>query len=103
MVERVLVLPRDRVPGGCDFTGIREASEETMRALTDAVPEVVLPTGSGSAGEAVYRRGIEVEDARLALRPEVDAGRRDGQRRGADALSTVEVVDAALARMDGQL
>ena len=23
MTERVLVLPRDRVPGGCDFTGVR--------------------------------------------------------------------------------
>jgi predicted NUDIX family phosphoesterase len=33
MVERVLVLPRDRVPGGCDFTGVREASDETMAAL----------------------------------------------------------------------
>jgi predicted NUDIX family phosphoesterase len=33
MVERVLVLPRDQVPGGCDFTGVREASDETMAAL----------------------------------------------------------------------
>jgi len=33
MVERVLVLPRDRVPGGCDFTGVREASDATMAAL----------------------------------------------------------------------
>jgi predicted NUDIX family phosphoesterase len=33
MFERVLVLPRDRVPGGCDFTGIRDADEETMTAL----------------------------------------------------------------------
>lgn len=39
MVERVLVLPRDRVPGGCDFTGIREAREETMRTLQAAVAE----------------------------------------------------------------
>ena len=37
MVERVLVLPRDRVPGGCDFTGVRDASDETMRALQAAV------------------------------------------------------------------
>ncbi len=33
MVERVLVLPRDRVPGGCDFTGVRDANEETMAIL----------------------------------------------------------------------
>lgn len=36
MVERVLVLPRDRVPGGCDFTGVRDASDETMAALQAA-------------------------------------------------------------------
>jgi predicted NUDIX family phosphoesterase len=37
MVERVLVLPREDVPGGCDFTGIREADQETMAALQGAV------------------------------------------------------------------
>ena len=36
MVERVLVLPRDRVPGGCDFTGVRDAHEQTMAALQRA-------------------------------------------------------------------
>ena len=36
MVERVLVLPRDEVPGGCDFTGIHEAGTETMAALLAA-------------------------------------------------------------------
>ena len=39
VVERVLVLPRDRVPGGCDFTGVREASDGTMTALAQAVAE----------------------------------------------------------------
>lgn len=39
MVERVLVLPRDRVPGGCDFTGVREASDEAMAGLAQAVAE----------------------------------------------------------------
>jgi predicted NUDIX family phosphoesterase len=33
MVERVLVLPRDEVPGGCDFTGVRDANETTLAAL----------------------------------------------------------------------
>jgi len=37
MVERVLVLPRDRVPGGCDFTGVRLADERTMAELRAAV------------------------------------------------------------------
>jgi len=37
MVERVLVLPRDEVPGGCDFTGLRDADEQTMAALQAAV------------------------------------------------------------------
>jgi predicted NUDIX family phosphoesterase len=36
MVERVLVLPREQVPGGCDFTGVRDADEQTMAALQAA-------------------------------------------------------------------
>jgi predicted NUDIX family phosphoesterase len=39
MVERVLVLPRDRVPGGADFNGIRHADDHTMAALRTAVGE----------------------------------------------------------------
>ena len=34
MTERVLVLPRADVPGGCDFRGIRDAD---LSALSDAV------------------------------------------------------------------
>jgi predicted NUDIX family phosphoesterase len=37
MVERVLVIPRERVPGGCDFTGVRDADEQTMTALQGVV------------------------------------------------------------------
>jgi len=33
MTERVLVLPRAAVPGGCDFTGVRSADEEELRDL----------------------------------------------------------------------
>jgi predicted NUDIX family phosphoesterase len=36
-VERVLVLPRDRVPGGCHFTGIRTAGEAALDELRTAV------------------------------------------------------------------
>jgi len=39
MVEQVLVLPRDRVPGGCDFTGVREADAGALAALGRAVSE----------------------------------------------------------------
>jgi predicted NUDIX family phosphoesterase len=35
--ERVLVLPRDRVPGGCDFTGIRPADDAALQHLKEAV------------------------------------------------------------------
>jgi predicted NUDIX family phosphoesterase len=37
MVEQVLVLPRDRVPGGCDFSGIRPADEAAVGDLRTAV------------------------------------------------------------------
>lgn len=36
-VERVLVLPRDHVPGGCDFNGIRPAGEADLDELRAAV------------------------------------------------------------------
>jgi predicted NUDIX family phosphoesterase len=37
MTERVLVLPREIVPGGCDFHGIRNAGEPYLTALRAAV------------------------------------------------------------------
>jgi len=37
MVERVLVLPRDKVPGGCDFTGIRAADDAGLADLRAAI------------------------------------------------------------------
>jgi predicted NUDIX family phosphoesterase len=39
MTERVLVLPRAAVPGGCDFTGVRIGDGSTMTALRAAVAE----------------------------------------------------------------
>lgn len=39
MTELVLVLPRDRVPGGCGFTGVRNAGDAEMRQLADAVSQ----------------------------------------------------------------
>jgi predicted NUDIX family phosphoesterase len=37
VVERVLVLPRDRVPGGCDFSGVRQADDADLATLRAAV------------------------------------------------------------------
>jgi predicted NUDIX family phosphoesterase len=37
MVETVLVVPRDRIPGGCEFTGIRSGDDQMMAALQEAV------------------------------------------------------------------
>ena len=37
MTERVLVLPRDRVPGGCHFTGLRPADDRDLSVLRTAV------------------------------------------------------------------
>ncbi|MGH2456041.1 MAG: NUDIX domain-containing protein [Candidatus Limnocylindria bacterium] len=37
MVERVLVLPRSEVPGGCGFTGIRPADQADLHRLREAV------------------------------------------------------------------
>ena len=39
MVEQVLVIPRDTVPGGCDFTGIRAADEAALDQLRSVVRE----------------------------------------------------------------
>ena len=39
MSERVLVLPRDRVPGGCDFTGVRQATDADVAELQAAIAE----------------------------------------------------------------
>jgi predicted NUDIX family phosphoesterase len=37
--ERVLVLPRNRVPGGCDFTGVRQATDADVAELQAAIAE----------------------------------------------------------------
>lgn len=37
MTEQVLVLPRDRVPGGCDFSGVRPADADDLIALREVV------------------------------------------------------------------
>lgn len=39
MTEQVLVLPRDRIPGGCEFTGLRPADEAQLALLRQAVAD----------------------------------------------------------------
>jgi predicted NUDIX family phosphoesterase len=39
MTERVLVLPRERVPGGCEFTGVRATDTVALDDLRAAVAE----------------------------------------------------------------
>jgi predicted NUDIX family phosphoesterase len=39
LTERVLVLPRDRVRGGCEFTGLRSADPAQLAALRQAVAD----------------------------------------------------------------
>lgn len=39
MTERVLVVPRDRVPGGCDFLGVRPAGPDMLAEIRASVAE----------------------------------------------------------------
>ena len=69
MTERVLVLRRADVPGGCDFHGIRMGDDATLRALREAV-----------AGRGVYldRPEAEQDPRHKQLIPYVVV--RDGRR-----------------------
>jgi predicted NUDIX family phosphoesterase len=69
MVERVLVLPRDRVPGGCDFTGVRRADDAALASLRGAVL---------SDGRYLDRPVAEADPAFKQLIPYVVV--RDGER-----------------------
>ena len=60
--EQVLVLPRDRVPGGCDFTGIRAADDAALQVLRSAVLE---------HGRYLPRPAAEIDPASKQLIPYV--------------------------------
>ena len=60
--ELVLVLPRDQVPGGCDFTGIRTADQDALEALMQAVRE---------GGSYLPRPSAEVDPGHKQLIPYV--------------------------------
>lgn len=67
MTERVLVLPRDLVPGGCDFHGLRAADAATLAALRGAV---------AAHGAYLDRSAAEIDPSHKQLIPYVVV--RDG-------------------------
>jgi predicted NUDIX family phosphoesterase len=69
MTERVLVLARGDVPGGCDFRGIRPADTAMLEELRDAV---------ATRGRYLERAVAENDAAHKQLIPYVVV--RDGQR-----------------------
>lgn len=93
MSERVLVLPRERVPGGCDFIGLRVAQPEDLvrlraalrfdgrfvdRALAEADPALkqLIPYVVVRDGEAVFLmvRTDAGGDARLHRKASIGVG-----------------------------
>ena len=69
MTERVLVLPREALPGGCDFHGIRKADSVTLEALRGAV---------AARGTYLERPAAEEDPSHKQLIPYVVV--RDGER-----------------------
>lgn len=69
MTEQVLVLPRDRVPGGSDFNGVRLATDTDLAELQIAVDE---------HGRFVDRPSAETDPSLKQLIPYVVL--RDGDR-----------------------
>jgi predicted NUDIX family phosphoesterase len=65
-IEQVLVLPRDRVPGGCDFRGIRVANSNALAALRNAVRDdggyLPRPTAEDDAGHKQLIPYVVVRD-----------------------------------------
>jgi len=79
MTERVLVLPRQSVPGGTDFLGIRPAADETLGELRDAVARhgeyLERPTAEEDPGSKQLIPYVVVRDgARVFLMHRTDAG-----------------------------
>jgi predicted NUDIX family phosphoesterase len=62
VVERVLVLPRTAVPGGCDYLGVRRATESDLTALRTAIAD---------DGEWVDRPTAEADPRRKQVIPYV--------------------------------
>jgi len=69
VTERVLVLPREEVPGGCDYIGLRRIGDEELVALRRAV---------GQSGRWMDRAAAETDPTYKQLVPYVVV--RDGTR-----------------------
>ena len=78
MAERVLVLPRDDVPGGCDFTGLRPLADGALEALQARIV---------SAGVWMPRAAAEKDPSHKQLIPYVVV-------RDADQVFLMERTDA---------
>jgi predicted NUDIX family phosphoesterase len=83
MTERVLVLPRTAVPGGCDFHGLRPANDATLAQLRDAVAAhgryLDRPIAEEDSGHKQLIPYVVVRDGdRVFLMERTDAG---GDRR----------------------
>ena len=79
MTERVLVIPRDRVPGGCDFRGLRAASPGTLEDLRESVARhgayLDRPLAEGDPTRKQLIPYVIVRDAgRVFLMDRTDAG-----------------------------
>ena len=79
MPERVLVLPRDRVPGGCAFSGLRLTDADGMGVLRDAVRRdgryLDRPAAEDDPGHKQLIPYVVVRDgARTFLMERTDAG-----------------------------
>jgi predicted NUDIX family phosphoesterase len=79
MTEQVLVLPRDRVPGSCDFTGVRPADEKALTELRRALAEhgryLDRPLAEGSPQWKQLIPYVVVRDSdRVFLMERTDAG-----------------------------
>lgn len=68
MVERVLVLARDRVPGGCDFGGVRTVGPDALEQLRAAI---------AAHGHFMDRPAAEDDPAHKQLIPYVVVRDRD--------------------------
>jgi len=78
VAERVLVLPRDDVPGGCDFTGLRPLADGALEALQARIV---------SAGVWMPRAAAEKDPSHKQLIPYVVV-------RDADQVFLMERTDA---------
>lgn len=78
-MERVLVLPRSRVPGGCTFRGVRHAGDEALERLRRAVRDhgryLDRPTAEEDPGHKQLIPYVVVRDGgRVFLMQRTDAG-----------------------------